>query len=252
MTHITRPTRILLTVATSLAAVSITTAAAAQPAAATEAVCGPLDSGKIDTSGDPATVNVQAPDGFLIDGYCVKAGSANQDDGGPVYVDVHPTASVTFGHPTGKAVSHYSVSYTDAPTETTAPETTAPETTVPAPTTTDHEACIPEGVEVTDYDTGQTYNYLVPGPIGVDSCGQPIPDICVDWGDHFSTLWTVMDCTPIPDTTAVAATGEPPAPPTTATAAPALPETGAETWIIAALAAALLGGGYSLTRIARR
>lgn len=81
-------------------------------------VCSPLDSGKIDTTGDPSSVTVTAPDGKLIDGYCVKAGSSGQGDG-PVYVDVNPPQkTVTIAHPSGKAVSHYSVSYTDAPSTT--------------------------------------------------------------------------------------------------------------------------------------
>ena len=38
-------------------------------------ICEPLDGGKIDTVGDPATVEVTAPEGMLISGYCVKAGT---------------------------------------------------------------------------------------------------------------------------------------------------------------------------------
>lgn len=78
-------------------------------------VCDGLDSGKIDTPNNPQSVTVTAPDGMLIDGYCVKAGSALQGDG-PVYVDVAPPQkSITFSYPGGKAISHYAVSYTDAP-----------------------------------------------------------------------------------------------------------------------------------------
>ena len=78
-------------------------------------VCDGLDSGKIDTPNNPGSVTVTAPDGMLIDGYCVKAGSALQGDG-PVYVDVAPPQkSITFSYPGGKGISHYSVSYTDAP-----------------------------------------------------------------------------------------------------------------------------------------
>ena len=87
------------------------------PAQATNGgqVCTGLDSGKIDTTGDPQTVTVTAPEGMLIDGYCVKAGSVNQGDG-PVYVTVDPPVkTLTFGYPDGKAVSHYSLSYTTAP-----------------------------------------------------------------------------------------------------------------------------------------
>ncbi|HEY0965229.1 MAG TPA: hypothetical protein VGE13_01995 [Candidatus Saccharimonadales bacterium] len=76
-------------------------------------VCSGLDSGKIDTTGNPSSVTVTAPDGKLIDSYCVKAGSVNQGNG-PVYVDVNPPQkTVTIAYPTGKAVSHYSVSYVD-------------------------------------------------------------------------------------------------------------------------------------------
>src|SRR5215218_1341903 len=54
-----------------------------------------------------AAVAATAPAGFLIDGYCVKAGSSNQGDG-PVMVPVNPPqATVTISYPGGKAVSHY-------------------------------------------------------------------------------------------------------------------------------------------------
>jgi len=109
------------------------------PAAGEPDICAGLDSGKIDTSGDPATVTITAPAGSLITSYCVKAGSS-ASGGGPVYVPVEPPAeSVTFAHPTGKAVSHYSYSFepVDRPTTTLPPESTTlpPPTTVPEPTT---------------------------------------------------------------------------------------------------------------------
>jgi hypothetical protein len=81
----------------------------------TDQVCTGLDSGKIDTPSGPSQVTVTAPDGMLIDGYCVKAGSINNGNG-PVYVDVAPPQkTVTFSYPGGKDISHYSVSYTEAP-----------------------------------------------------------------------------------------------------------------------------------------
>jgi hypothetical protein len=88
-------------------------------------VCPPLDSGKIDTSGDPATVTVTAgealpfsdppksiPAGAVIYEYCVKAGSDNQDLG-PETVQVTPPApTVTFDVPrVDKDISHYSVAW---------------------------------------------------------------------------------------------------------------------------------------------
>lgn len=79
-------------------------------------VCPAGDSGKIDVQGDQTSITLSAPDGKLITGYCVKAGSVNNDNG-PVYVPVQPpTAMVTITYPGGKAISHYSLFYTDAPT----------------------------------------------------------------------------------------------------------------------------------------
>lgn len=94
--------------ATALVPVSVGNATQAQ----NDQVCEGLDSGKKDVSGNQKTVVVTAPDGQLIDRYCVKAGSANQDEG-PKYVDVNPPQkTVTISHPSGKDISHYSVSYT--------------------------------------------------------------------------------------------------------------------------------------------
>ncbi len=80
-------------------------------------VCDGLDSGKIDTTGDPESVdipNAQAPlpAGNVIVQYCVKAGSAQGGTGGPVYVTVDPPeTSLTLTYPSGKAISHYSFAY---------------------------------------------------------------------------------------------------------------------------------------------
>lgn len=101
-----RTTSVLLTA-------GLTLALGASPAAATNAekVCRDLDSGKVDTTGDPSTVTIAAPEGMVVTGYCLKAGSAKHGDG-PVYVTLEePQASVTVGHPSGKAVSHWSATY---------------------------------------------------------------------------------------------------------------------------------------------
>lgn len=67
---------------------------------------------KINTAGDPLSVTVNAPAGFLIDGYCVKAGTVAE------FINVTPPqASVTITAPSGKSVSHYSVRYVPATTE---------------------------------------------------------------------------------------------------------------------------------------
>lgn len=81
-----------------------------------EGVCAGLDSGKIDTPSNPESLTITAPEGQLIDGYCVKAGSIKQGDG-PEYVTVTPTEELTISHSSLKGISHYSVSYTTAPVE---------------------------------------------------------------------------------------------------------------------------------------
>jgi hypothetical protein len=100
--------------------------------------CPAGTSGVISTSGDPTSVTVTAPAGFLISGYCVKAGSENSGDG-PVNVVVDPPqASVTITYPGGKAVSHYSYTLVAAPTTTTTTTTTdtgGPTTDTGGPTT---------------------------------------------------------------------------------------------------------------------
>jgi len=112
---------VLATLALAVGGFSLTAYAAA--GGGDGQVCGPLDSGKIDTPAAGTTLTVTAPAGQLIDGYCVKAGSAKQGNG-PVYVTVDPpAASVTISHPSGKDISHYSVSYTTVPTDPTDPPT---------------------------------------------------------------------------------------------------------------------------------
>jgi LPXTG-motif cell wall-anchored protein len=72
-----------------------------------ESTC-PKD-GKVDVTGEQATLQVTAEPGYLITGYCVKAGSDKQGDG-PVDVVVDPpAATVTISHPSGKAISHYTL-----------------------------------------------------------------------------------------------------------------------------------------------
>jgi LPXTG-motif cell wall-anchored protein len=112
--------------------------------------------------------------------------------------------------------------------------------------TTTEPICIPEGTPVVDTETGVIYYYKVPGLVGVDSCGNDVPDICVEWPDgQFSRLWSVADCTPtdttVPHTTTMITT-----PP------PTLPDTGAENWAIAAIGSLMLAGGTGVLMAARR
>lgn len=98
----------LVAAALVVGGVSVAAPALATPPA--DLVCPSLDSGKIDTTGDPATVTVTAPEGKLISGYCVKAGPGFE----MIVVDP-PLAQVVVDHPTKDSVSHYSLSYVEAP-----------------------------------------------------------------------------------------------------------------------------------------
>lgn len=81
-----------------------------KPPADKPQVCANLDH-KVDVTGKHKAIEWEAPEGMLIDRYCVKAGSINQGDG-PVYVQLTPAVeSVVITHPSGKDISHYSVSY---------------------------------------------------------------------------------------------------------------------------------------------
>jgi hypothetical protein len=91
---------------------TVSVAMAATPAGQ---ICPAGDSGKIDVSGENVTLTLTAPAGKLISGYCVKAGSANQGCGAVSFTVSPPAASVTITGTCGKAISHYSVTYVDAP-----------------------------------------------------------------------------------------------------------------------------------------
>ncbi|MDN4160378.1 hypothetical protein [Nocardioides abyssi] len=128
------PLAALAAAAVVVPVLSLASASVAAPS--TDKVCAPLSSGKIDTKGDPQSVLYTAPAGKMILGYCVKAGSVQQGNG-PVTTPVAPAlSSMVIRHPSGKAVSHYSVYLGTivSPTPTT-PAPTTPAPTTPAPTT---------------------------------------------------------------------------------------------------------------------
>ena len=134
LNHVKRTLAVATTVAATVlgGAMLMTATTSANAAEPGDQVCAGLDSGKIDTPANPTELTITAPEGMLIDQYCVKAGSANSGDG-PVYVDVDPpVAEITISYPGGKELSHYSVSYT---TETTPTEPTTEPTTPTEPTT---------------------------------------------------------------------------------------------------------------------
>jgi hypothetical protein len=124
-------------------------------------VCVGLDSGKTDTSGDPQTVTVEAPEGMVITDYCVKAGSSKHGDG-PVYVELEETTDVlVIRHPSGKAVSHYSLSY--APATVPGDEEPTEEPTDPAEEPTE-EPEVPENPPATDGHGGFDWNWKYATP----------------------------------------------------------------------------------------
>ena len=77
--------------------------------------------GKIDVVGSVKSITVTAPEGKLIAGYCVKAGSAGQGDGPESFVLQPPVEEITFGHSSGKDISHYTIDFVDLPIDDLAP-----------------------------------------------------------------------------------------------------------------------------------
>lgn len=91
-----------------LAVVLVLSVGVGSATSAETGLCAAGDSGKIDVSGDNVTLTLTAPDGFVISGYCVKAGSVKQALGPESYVVDPPATSVVISHSSGKAISHYS------------------------------------------------------------------------------------------------------------------------------------------------
>ncbi len=90
------------------------------------------------SANDQTFFTFEAPDGFLISEYCVKAGSLNQGYGPEIFTVDPPAASIAFGHSSGKEISHFSVILVDDGEEEPPPETvptTTPTTEAPTPTT---------------------------------------------------------------------------------------------------------------------
>jgi hypothetical protein len=220
-------------------------------------VCTGLDSGKIDTTGDPLSVTVTAPAGYLIDGYCVKAGSVQQGNG-PEYVSVSPpSASVTITHSTGKAVSHYSYSLTPKSTTTTSTTSTTTTTTEPEDTTTTSSTTTttePEDTTTTSSTTTTTTE-----PKGTTTTSSTTTT-STSTTSSTTTTSSVAVLPPESTTTVAAGTGgssttgpgvasKPPvpSPPTTG-----LPETGRPVTDKLMLGMLVLGFGVLLSAVARR
>jgi hypothetical protein len=134
LTH--RPPRsfakyLLFVLTVGLVAALATIGAAGTVGAGVDQVCPDLDTGKIDPPGDPTSLVITAPEGKVIVQVCVKAGSAQQQEG-PFFIDFDPgVTETTISHPSGKEISHYSVKFADAPPPPNG--TTPPNGTVPPP-----------------------------------------------------------------------------------------------------------------------
>jgi len=76
---------------------------------------------KIDVAGSVKSITVTAPEGKLVAGYCVKAGSAGQGDGPESFLLQPPVEEITFGHSSGKDISHYTIHFVDKPIDDVAP-----------------------------------------------------------------------------------------------------------------------------------
>jgi hypothetical protein len=159
-------------------------------------VCLPLDSGKIDTTGDPMTVVLTAPEGMVITGYCVKAGSDNQGDG-PKYPELRPEQlnqnSIEIAHPSGKAISHYSFSYAPAPTTPTDPvtptKTIITEQPLP-PTFKDECGYNNDRYDVPLYDPTKPYYYVTTTSAdGLQVHVQVLPSLRHEFGPLVITTW---------------------------------------------------------------
>lgn len=173
-------------------------------------------SGKVDVVGNATTVTVNAPAGKLIAGYCVKAGSSKHGDGPEHVVVDPPAAQVTFGHSSGKAVSHYTIVVVDKPGDLTLPDP--------------------------DPDPEHPGDLKLPDP--TDPVDDPEPT--EDPEPQVEQLPPANPSDPA-DPTAPADPSDPAGP-----AAGQLPQTGTGTTLLAALAALLVGLGGTALRVARR
>lgn len=206
-------------------------------------VCEDYDSGKIDVDDNIDSVEVEAPEGQLISGYCVKAGSESQGEGvgGAYFVELdEPAASVTITYPWGggRDVSHYALVYIDAPTEPS-PEPTVPgeepsvEPTVPGEEAT-VEPTVPgeePTVEPTVEPTAPGEEPTTPGEESTVPAEEPTVD--------------ATESAPAVDAT--------PAPSESADTPGVLAATGASTAVgITLIALALVGGGVTLIVLRRK
>ena len=100
---------VALLVACTAVVLATSVASAAPPVGQ---LCPQWDTGHL-SANDQQSYTVTAPAGQLIVAVCVKAGSAQQGNGAEITLFDPGVSSVTISHPSGKAISHYSVLYDD-------------------------------------------------------------------------------------------------------------------------------------------
>lgn len=207
-------------VALTLAAVAVAGLSWSAPAMANDNVCPELDSGKVDVSGEVHEITVTAPEGQLIGVYCVKAGSAKQGDG-PVTVAIDPgVTELTITHPSGKAISHYSLGYTDPEPE---PEPAwhftskcvADTGTIQAIVWNDGETVLDVTLEADTFATLQSVA-LDPG-FTVGTTGATYATFTVNGGDPVTFTAEAEGCTSTTTTTSTPTTTQPTGTTTTST-----------------------------------
>ncbi|GAA4686447.1 hypothetical protein [Promicromonospora umidemergens] len=221
-------------------------------------VCKDYDSGKIEAEENAGEVYVEAPEGQLISGYCVKAGSKNQDEGegGAYFVELdEPAASWTITYPWGggRDISHYALVYTDASTVPSQEPT--PEPTVPGEEPTDEptkpgEEPTGEPTKPGEEPTGEPTDE--PTKPGDEPTGEPTDDTTTEPGEPGDEPTT--DVTePAGESAAPAEDDATPSPSASAEAPGVLASTGASTVIgFTLIALALVGGGVTLIVLRRK
>ena len=193
--------------------------------------------GKIDVVGSVKSITVTAPEGKLIAGYCVKAGSAGQGDGPESFVLQPPVEEITFGHSSGKDISHYTIDFVDQPIDDLAPLPDKPD--MP------DDKAAPVPADEPDMPDDKA------APVPADE-----PDMPDDKAAAAPQLEAPQPEAPQPETGSAPALpeaqSETPQVPVVSAATTELPVTGSTTNILAGLAAGMTALGLVTRRFARR
>ena len=152
-----------------LAAVTVTAAAAT--ASTNDQVCPDLTTGHLD-GGDETEITITAPEGTLIVSYCVKAGSAEQEEGPEIVVLPEGVESITISHSSGKEISHYSYEYLPILEPTTTRPSPPPPPPPPGGSTTTTGPGGGAGGSTTTVPGAST---TLPGQPGTTAPGAPSP-----------------------------------------------------------------------------